>query len=90
MSNNHTIQTKIITPAGVVFSGSVSRINTKTTSGEITILPDHAPLVSTIKDGHIRFEAEGETQKYMISNGVLEIRQNSEVIFLISDAVKKN
>ncbi|PIR38349.1 MAG: ATP synthase F1 subunit epsilon [Candidatus Zambryskibacteria bacterium CG10_big_fil_rev_8_21_14_0_10_42_12] len=86
MSNNQNINTKIITPTGVVFSGDTESINIMTSAGEITILPNHAPLISKIDGGHAKLRTEDGEQIYAIGEGVLEIRQNSEVIILVSNA----
>lgn len=89
MSNNHIIQTKIITPTDVVFSGDTESINITTTAGEITILPNHAPLVSKISGGHVRLKTEEGEQAYQLGEGVLEIRHKSEVVILVATADQK-
>lgn len=80
------IDVKIITPTDVVFSGVVDSINITTSAGEITILPNHAPLISKIDGGKAKLRTEEGEQAYTIGEGVLEIRQNSEVIILVSKA----
>lgn len=89
MSNNQNINTKIITPTGVVFSGETQSINITTSAGEITILPNHAPLVSKISGGHVRLKLEEDIQTYELGEGVLEIRHKSEVVILVATADQK-
>lgn len=87
MSSNHTIQTKIITPTGVVYSGdAVRNINITTEAGEITILPDHTPLISKIIEGTAKVRTDDGELLFTTSAGVLEVRAESEVIILVSHA----
>ena len=86
MLNNQTIQTKIITPTGVVFSGDILSINITTSAGEITVLPNHAPLISKIDGGHVKLRTADGEKKYNVGVGVLEIRAESVVVILISKA----
>lgn len=86
MSSIQNIHTKIIIPTGVVFSGDSERINITTSAGEITILPNHAPLISKISGGHARLRTDEGEKAFSIGDGVLEIRQNSEVVILVSKA----
>lgn len=86
MSNNHTIQTKIITPTSVIFSGDTESINITTSAGEITILPNHAPLISKIDGGHAKLRTDEGEKIFSLGDGVLEIRSESKVIILVSKA----
>ena len=41
--------------------------------GELGILPAHAPLVTTLKPGELRYEKEGEEHHLAIGTGIVEI-----------------
>ena len=86
MSNNQIINTKIITPTGVVFSGDIESINITTSAGEITVLPNHAPLISKTDGGHAKLRTADGEQMLAIGEGVIEIRAGSVVIILVSKA----
>lgn len=83
---NQAIKTKIIIPTGVVFSSDTQSVNIATTAGEITILPNHAPLISKISGGHVKLRIDEGEKIFSLGDGVLEIRQNSEVVILVSKA----
>lgn len=89
----HVISLKILTPEKVVYQDDVFEVVIPTESGEVGILPDHAPLVSIIKTGEIRIKKEqgGDIVPLSIASGILEVRpsskekdKNSEVIILAS------
>ena len=68
---------KIITPRGVVWSSEASRLNIETGSGEITVLPNHAPLISKIAaESAAKISTAEGMQRWTLGEGVLEVRQN--------------
>jgi F-type H+-transporting ATPase subunit epsilon len=77
-----TIKLQIITPEETVTHDEVAEITIPTGTGEITVLPDHAPLVSTIKTGEVRLKKDGQTRALAVHQGVLEVRPDSQVILL--------
>ena len=63
----------IITPDDTVFTGDVLAVTLPTADGEITVLPQHIPLVSAVVPGTIIVKtAEGE-RVFAVSRGVLEV-----------------
>lgn len=52
-------------------------------AGELTILANHEPLVTTLKDGVITVrEPSGATKEFKTENGILECSSNSVVVLL--------
>lgn len=89
------ISLKILTPEQIIYSDEVSEVVLPTESGEIGVLPGHAPLVSIIKTGEIRIKKKDnpDTIPLSISSGILEVRpinrekdQNSEVVVLAASS----
>jgi F-type H+-transporting ATPase subunit epsilon len=60
---------QIITPERVVFSDEVDQVSLMTTTGEITILPHHIPLVTVLKPGELRYKKDNEEQAIAVSGG---------------------
>jgi F-type H+-transporting ATPase subunit epsilon len=88
-----TIKFKIVTPERVVYEDNIFSATIPTRSGEITILPDHTPLVTLMKTGEIRLHKPNvkETVALSVTSGVVEIRESSpknnsqsEVVILTS------
>lgn len=77
------IQLKIVTPDAVIYeSDDISYVNIPTGAGEITVLPDHVPLVSTIKTGQIKVGKDKEVFGLAVSTGILEVQRDSKVVVL--------
>jgi F-type H+-transporting ATPase subunit epsilon len=85
-----TINFKIVTPEGVAYADSVVQITMPTASGEITILPNHAPLITLLRFGEMIISKEENGGLYpvhfAVARGVVEVRQGSEVVVLADSA----
>lgn len=73
------INLKVVTPNGVIWDAEVASINLKTTMGEITVLPNHIPLVATLEKGMVKISLNGKKLRAEISGGILEVREKSLV-----------
>jgi len=82
-----TLKFKIATPEKVVYEkDSVAQVTIPTMNGEITILPNHIPLVSVVKAGELRVrDREGE-HLMAVAGGFLEVRGNNEIVILADNA----
>lgn len=76
------IKFKIATPERVVYQGEVEQLTCPTTTGEITVLPDHIPLVSNIKSGELRVKENEHVHNFFVSGGCVEILPQNEVVVL--------
>ena len=66
-----------------LFDGAATSATLPTSAGEITVLPHHEPLVSTLKQGKavVRANAE-EPKEFMIESGIVEMSGNRAVVLL--------
>ena len=46
------------------------------TLGSFTVLPDHAPIISSLENGEITFSADGEMKSIEIKGGFVEVKDN--------------
>jgi len=82
------LSVKIVTPQSVVVSEDYISATIPTVMGELTVLPNHLPLVGKIKAGEIVLRKnEGDTI-LSVSSGILEVRPNSNLIILADDALR--
>lgn len=79
-----TIQ--IVTPERIVFAGDADSVSVMTERGEITILPNHIPVVALLKAGEMRLKSNGDETLMSVSTGVLEVRPGSRVVILADTA----
>jgi F-type H+-transporting ATPase subunit epsilon len=63
----------IVTPEKKAFSDEIDNVVVPGSEGELGILPAHAPLVTTLKPGELRYEKEGEEHHLAIGTGIVEI-----------------
>lgn len=77
---------KIVTPERVVFEDDVDSVSVMTEQGEVTILPNHIPLVSNLRAGELRCKKDGEEFLLVTSTGILEVHPGNKVIILADTA----
>jgi F-type H+-transporting ATPase subunit epsilon len=71
----HTIHVDIVSAEGEIFSGEATMVFAPGSQGELGIAPRHAPLLTTLKAGEVRVQAEGqEEQSFYVGGGALEIQ----------------
>jgi len=68
---------EIVTPERKVLSEAVDAVTIPTPSGEVGILQNHAPLISSLSAGVLSFTKSGVTEKMVIANGFVEVSQNN-------------
>ncbi|MCU0680061.1 MAG: ATP synthase F1 subunit epsilon [Planctomycetes bacterium] len=76
-----TIKFEIVTPERLVLREEILQITVPTQEGEITVLPEHIPLVSILKPGVIEVKREGKPNEIMfVSGGFIEVQKDKIVI----------
>ena len=70
------LQLKIITPERLILEETVDQVTLPTTEGEITVLPDHIPLISGLSSGDIVARSHGEEMPYAVVGGFVEVKQD--------------
>lgn len=75
------IKFEVVTPERVVIKEMIRQVTVPTKSGEITILPNHIPLVSNIDYGVIEvLQENGDREVISTSGGFVEVLKNKVVI----------
>ncbi|MBI4086269.1 MAG: F0F1 ATP synthase subunit epsilon [Candidatus Liptonbacteria bacterium] len=68
----------------VLFDGDAESVNCQTTSGEITILNNHRPLISGLKKGTIEIIDKEKKEHYIpVSAGFLEVSSGSRIKLIV-------
>ncbi len=78
---------RVITPQQTIFDGEVDRVITRIADGEIGVLVDHAPTISTVEIGDVRILQGDETTVYATSDGFFKVSENL-VQVLVEEAVE--
>lgn len=88
MSDIKSIKFEIATPERVLMKEDILSVSVPTTSGEVTILPDHIPLISILKSGVLEIHLlNGDISLMSVSGGFLEVLKNKIVI--LADTAEK-
>lgn len=81
MSEQKIIKFEIVTPEGVVLKEEVIQVTVPTREGEITVLPNHIPLVAMLKPGVIEVKTKnGNVEVMSVAGGFLEVLKDKVVI----------
>lgn len=67
------LKLEIVTPEARIFSDEVDSVLLPGVEGELGILPQHAPLVTTLKCGELRYTKGGKTEQMAVGEGLVEI-----------------
>jgi F-type H+-transporting ATPase subunit epsilon len=86
MANKNKIHFTIVTPEKVIYQDEVDQVTIPAVDGEITILPEHTPLVTLMQAGALRVKKEGAEVLMAVSSGFVEVRQNNHLVILADTA----
>ncbi len=65
-----------------LFAGEAISITVPTTDGQLTILPKHEALVSTLHPGKLTVRTAAGEQEFDVESGVLEVSNNQVTVLL--------
>ncbi|MBX9947609.1 MAG: ATP synthase F1 subunit epsilon [Candidatus Obscuribacterales bacterium] len=75
-----TLNLKIITPDRIVFEAPVKQVTARAVDGELTILPEHEPLVTALAIDIVEFKGESSFDTAAVIGGVMEVQDNNVTI----------
>ena len=81
------IKLEIVTPERRVFDETVDSVTVPTATGEVGILPNHAPLISALKPGILSVASKGASEKMVVSGGFVEVSTNK--VSVLTDIAEK-
>lgn len=77
---------ELVTPERIVFKTDADRITLPTTEGEITVLPNHVPLVARLVAGVATLVVGGVEEDVAVSGGFIEVGEGNAVRVLADTA----
>lgn len=77
---------RVITPEKVIYDGEADLVVARIADGDIGVLVDHQPLVSTVEIGAVRINQDDERHVYATSDGFFKVSENL-VQILVEEAV---
>ncbi len=82
-----TLILDIVTPERSLLTEEIQSLVVPATEGYMGILPNHAPIISGLKPGVIRYRQDGKKNFLSLSGGFMEISHNK--ITILADAAEK-
>jgi F-type H+-transporting ATPase subunit epsilon len=77
----------VVTPEGAVYGGDAEIVVVPGSSGELGVLANHAPLISSLKPGNTHVtDLEGTRHEWATDGGFISVRKN-ETLVLVGEAV---
>ena len=78
---------RIITPEKMVYDGEADLVVARIADGDVGVMVDHAPLVSTAEVGDVRIREDDELHVFATSDGFFKVAENL-VQILVEEAVE--
>ncbi len=84
-----TFSLNVITPEKVVYSNEVTAVTAHGSNGYLGVLPEHAPLITTLEPGPLSItEPDEKKVTFTVNRGIMEVRKNKVVV--LADAVEES
>jgi F-type H+-transporting ATPase subunit epsilon len=68
-----TFHFDLVSPEKLLFSGDVTQVDLPGTEGDMGVLAQHAPLVTTLRPGILVIYDEGGPQRVVVNGGFAEV-----------------
>ena len=80
------IRCEIVSQDRMVFEGEADIVIVPGVNGEMGILPNHAPLLSTLQYGILKVRHQGREEIFTIAGGLIEVQP--DLITVLADAAE--
>ena len=78
--NRNILNVRIVTADRELYSGEADLVSAPGSEGRLGILPEHAPLLTTLKTGELRVRLGANEEPIFVSSGFLEVSNNNVTI----------
>ena len=82
-----TIHVDIVSAEKEIYSGTAEMVFAPLVTGEVGILPRHAPLLARMKAGEVRVRTGTEELFFFVSGGMLEVQPH--VVTVLADTAQR-
>jgi F-type H+-transporting ATPase subunit epsilon len=83
-----SLRLELVAPAGPVYSGEVTMVVVPVSTGEVGILPRHAPFVGQLSIGRLRaLTVDGEWLNFAVAEGFVKVQFDKVIV--LADAAER-
>ena len=80
------IRCEIVSQDRMVWEGDADTVIVPGTAGEMGILPNHAPLLTTLKFGILKVRTKGQEELFTVAGGLVEVQP--DLITVLADSAE--
>ncbi len=77
---DETLELDIVTPERLLVAEKVEQVNIPGAEGDMGILPNHAPIISTLRPGSLSYEVDGKSTTLVVTGGFMEVAENRVIV----------
>ncbi|SMX38146.1 F0F1 ATP synthase subunit epsilon [Maliponia aquimaris] len=75
-----TMQFDLVSPERLLMSAEVISVQIPGAAGDLTAMPHHAPLITTLRPGVLTVETEKGTEQFVVTGGFAEIGESLSIL----------
>jgi F-type H+-transporting ATPase subunit epsilon len=75
-----TMQFDLVSPERTLMSAQVKSVQIPGADGDMTAMPNHAPLITTLRPGVLKVETDKGIEEFMVTGGFAELGEGLSVL----------
>ncbi|MBO6866067.1 MAG: F0F1 ATP synthase subunit epsilon [Pseudomonadota bacterium] len=75
-----TMQFDLVSPERRLMQAEVTSVQIPGADGDMTAMPNHAPLITTLRPGILRVETTSGTEEFVVTGGFAELGEGVSVL----------
>ncbi|MEM9584348.1 MAG: F0F1 ATP synthase subunit epsilon [Pseudomonadota bacterium] len=75
-----TMQFELVSPERKLASVEASEVQIPGAEGDFTAMPDHAPVITTLRPGYLKVTSASGTDEYFVTGGFAEVSGESTTV----------
>ena len=75
-----TMQFDLVSPERSLMSAQVKSVQIPGADGDMTAMPNHAPVITTLRPGVLRVETETGAEEFVVTGGFAELGEGLSVL----------
>lgn len=80
------LQLSVVSQEKELLSTLVDQVSLPTSTGEITVLPGHIPLLSQLQTGELKYQIDQNQISIVVSNGIVDVSFDNQVTVIVDTA----